>query len=249
MHIHNIIILLAAWILAIYTSVSTSTCTYCVEETSVAYDPNNPGSVPDSTCARANVKMYSGLRITIDELSTMISRGVRPQNIVITAQYTPEINVYISQRARGEPRYWMDRTVTTIDLLCVGFLNILTVERVHKLTKTRNILSEKLTFGYIRNQVSSLKDSYDDTKYSDIGIIYNDEPRTTIETINYEGELNMNRYDQLYHPLSGVISKYLGPVKVPSREYPKKKGRYHRSCWDSITSCYKSLCCCYTSCN
>eukprot|EP01083_Nonionella_stella_P100059 281765_1 len=101
MQILNIIILLTAWIPAICTIVSTPTCTYCVEETSVAYDPNNPGSVPDSTCPRANAKMYNGLRITIDELSTMISRDVRPQNIVITAQYTPEINVYISQRARG----------------------------------------------------------------------------------------------------------------------------------------------------
>eukprot|EP01083_Nonionella_stella_P212930 768428_1 len=233
MHIHNIIILLAAWIPAIYTSVSTPNCAYCAEETSVAYDPNNPGSVPDSTCASATSMMYYGLRITIDQLSTMISRGVRPQNIVITAQYKPAMNVYISQTARGQPRYWMDgyRTVTTMDILCVEYLNILAVERVHKLTKTRNIHSAKLTFGYIRNQVSSLKDSYDDTKYSDIGIIYNDEPRTTIETINYEGELNMNRYDQLYHPLSGVISKYLGPVKVPSRENPKKKSIYHRSCW------------------
>eukprot|EP01083_Nonionella_stella_P043212 116591_1 len=248
MHIHNIIILLAAWILAIYTSVSTSTCTYCVEETSVAYDPNNPGSVPDSTCASATSMMYYGLRITIDQLSTMISRGVRPQNIVITAQCDPDVMNFFWQR--GESHYWVDRTINTaIDLLCVEYRQFFSVERVNKLINTRNIHSEKLTFGYIRNQVSSLKDYYDDPKYSDIEIIYNDEPRTTIETINYEGELNMNRYDQLYHPLSGVISKYLGPVKVPSREYPKKKGRYHRSCWDSITSCYKSLCCCYTSCN
>eukprot|EP01083_Nonionella_stella_P043211 116588_1 len=244
MQILNIMIVLAAWIPAIYTtSISTPNCTYCVEETSVAYDPNNPGSVPDSTCQYAYSGVYTDIQTTMDQLAAMISRGVCPKNIMITTKYAEE---YV---AGARQRFLMNTQMQLIDLFCVDYLPTLIFERIQKLSKTRNILSEKLTFGYIRNQVSSLKDSYDDTKYSDIGIIYNDEPRTTIETINYEGELNMNRYDQLYHPLSGVISKYLGPVKVPSREYPKKKGRYHRSCWDSITSCYKSLCCCYTSCN